>query len=66
MEVVISTTPDEVGKLAADAIDELVQAPAGSCAWRRDRIKSLDHLRRTRPPRGAGLLVAGERASIHA
>ena len=43
MEVVISTTPDEAGKSAADAIEEAA-APAGGRPRRRNWIKSLDHL----------------------
>ena len=56
MEVVISTTADEAGKLAADAIEEVLR-PARCRPRGRNRIKSLDHLRRTRPPSGAGFLV---------
>ena len=45
--------------MAADAIEELMRRSRGRPRGR-NWIKSLDHLRRTRPPSGAGFLVARE------
>ena len=57
-------TADEAGTLAADAIEEVMRRQPDA-VLRSQRIKSLDHLRRTRPPSGAGFLVA-RGASVHA